>query len=125
MTKWSDAMASINERMAGASWAATTKDADAADLERRISEAYKNLAGPFNSQVSAQSLNPIAISQERKNMISMRLRGPVPLKNFETFLEGDKVYTAIVTPNGAVFLEDDAALFPSDTFMAQLRLLLP
>ena len=82
-------MASINEKMAGASvrsWGGGGAGgaADAVDLERRIQEAYKNLAGPFGvghtHSVSAQSLNPLAVTHERKNMIAMRLRGPVPFK---------------------------------------------
>lgn len=72
--------------------------------------------------------DPIASSQGRKASICMRLRIPVepfPLENFETFVEGDVVYMAVVTSAGAVFLEDSKDLFPSDTFIAQLRLLLP
>lgn len=60
----------------------------------------------------------------RKAMIEMRLRTTLTLKNFASFLEGDTVYVAIVKDNGGVFLEDDLAMFPSDTFMTQLRLLL-
>ena len=115
-------MAILNDKLQSASWGdfrrlSAGDVSGAADLQRRI-EAAHNMA-------TSQSLNPIGVAHERKNMIAMRLRGPVPFKNFETFLEGDKIYAAIVTSQGAVFLEDDAALFPSDTFMAQLRLLLP
>lgn len=119
--KWSDAMTSLNDRAKGASWGSfrslSAGDVSgAADLQRQIEAAHIAVE---------QSLNPLSISQGRRDMIAMRLRRPVPFKNFETFLEGDKVYAAIVTSQGAVFLEDDTAMFPSDTFMAQLRLLLP
>jgi hypothetical protein len=114
-------MAILNDKLQSASWGgfrslSAGDVSGAADLQRQIEAARMAVR---------QSLNPIGVAHERKNMIAMRLRGPVPFKNFETFLEGDKIYAAIVTSQGAVFLEDDAALFPSDTFMAQLRLLLP
>lgn len=95
-------------------------------LERSVMNArHTHIAGHSGGGGSSAmaSSTPINTDPGRRQMVEMRLRGPIPLKNFGTFLEGDKVYVAVVTPTGAVFLEDSADLFPSDVLMTQLRLL--
>jgi hypothetical protein len=96
------------------------------DAMNQVKAAHSHsLSGVASVQAYA---DPVASSNGRMAAICMRLRLPVgsfPLKNFETFLEGDTVYVAIVTAAGATFLEDSKEMFPSDTFISQLRLLLP
>ena len=68
------------------------------------------------------------IASVRQEMIAMRLRaraGQFPFKHFATILAGEKVFVTVVDDKGeAVMFEDLEAEFPSDTLMAQLRLLL-
>jgi hypothetical protein len=63
----------------------------------------------------------------RHSAIGTRLRLDVgeklPFDELETALGDDKVYVMIVTNGKGVMLEDDRALFPSDTLVTQLRLL--
>lgn len=71
--------------------------------------------------------NSLKSENYRNKMIAMRLRVPegntMPYQDLFTSLAGDKVFVFVVQDNQAVTLEDDAALFPSDTLITQLRLL--
>lgn len=128
----------FKEQMAKAKTATEKNIMEAMErTERRINQmAFPNhshtLSDPTGAgmamAMAGASVPEVTNKQHRKNMVAMRLRCPVdpfPLVNFETFLQGDTVYIAVVTEAGAVFLEDDRGLFPSDTVIGQLRLLLP
>ena len=71
--------------------------------------------------------NSLKSENYRMKMIAMRMRVPegntMPYQDLFTSLAGDKVFVFVVQDNQAVTLEDDAALFPSDTLITQLRLL--
>jgi hypothetical protein len=65
----------------------------------------------------------------RLAMISMRLRRPSSLipqefEDLHTVLSKDKVFVLIVTKGELVSLVDDASMFPSDTLITQIRLLM-
>lgn len=77
----------------------------------------------------AEQSNPYDLNNAavRTRMMCMRLRVPpdnFPFRHFTTILANGIVYVTIVMPNGPVMFEDDAVLFPSDTLMSSLRLLL-
>lgn len=63
----------------------------------------------------------------RKRMIAMRLHIPegetVPFDFLETHLYKETVFVYVSVDGKNVILEDDAALFPSDTLITQLRLI--
>jgi len=64
----------------------------------------------------------------RKMMIAMRLRLEdgvyFPFEHLSTAKAGDKVFIFVVQNNQPVTLEDEAGMFPSDTLVTQLRLLM-
>ena len=63
----------------------------------------------------------------RLHALAMRLRvregDGFPFRHISTAWAGEKIFIFIVTKNGAVTFEDDAALFPSDTIITALRLI--
>ena len=65
----------------------------------------------------------------RMRMIMMRLRiteaSTLPFQHISTGLGGDHVFVFIVKGGEPITLKDDVALFPSDTLITQLRLLMP
>lgn len=92
------------------------------DLLRQMKEAYE--------VASATQRTPTDINSapDRIAMIASRLRCTVqdfPFRKFASFVESEKVHIFIVLPAGPTVLEDDVGLFPSDTLVTQLRLLLP
>lgn len=64
----------------------------------------------------------------RKRMIGDRLQweeaNVIPFDHLNTHLADDKVYVFLVLKGKAMLIEDDAGMFPSDTFITQLRLIL-
>lgn len=78
-------------------------------------------------QSSAEEL--MSYPAHRLKMLSLRLRiqegtFPKSFSDLHTALAGDKVYVFIVKGSDAVTLEDDAGMFPSDTLITQIRLLM-
>lgn len=83
--------------------------------------------------VQAVSKNPTVLGSVIENenyrarLVQMRLRlregETMPYQYFATALAGDKVFVFIVQDNQAVTLQDEAAMFPSDVLITQLRLL--
>ena len=66
---------------------------------------------------------------QRMRMLNMRLRINegylLPFDHISTGLGGDHVFVFVVKDGKPVTLTDDAAMFPSDALITQLRLLLP
>lgn len=93
-------------------------DTDSYKMAQRLAELSKYRDSQINS---------ISSEHYRMKMIAMRLRlhegQKIPYHDLFTSLAGDKVFVFVVQDNQAVTLEDDAALFPSDTLITQLRLL--
>lgn len=89
---------------------------DHADLARRITE-------PYYGQPPAD----IEDQRHRKNMLAMRLRIKEGVlwgfDHIDTALGKEKVFVFVVQGDKPAVLEDDAALFPSDTLITQLRLI--
>ena len=79
----------------------------------------------FNDPYSVSITNDLW----RARMLSMRLRlsegQALPFQHISTGLGGDHVFVFLVHNGEPVTLRDDAAMFPSDTLITQLRLLLP
>lgn len=71
--------------------------------------------------------DPLSSDLSRMRMIGMRMRlpegGSFPFQHISTALGDEKVFVFIVQDNTAVIIEDDRYLFPSDTLVAQLRLI--
>lgn len=84
--------------------------------------AYQNSQPAWNSPAST-----VDNEHFRYRLVMMRLRrreGEThPYQHFSTALAGDKVFIFVVQDNQAVVLDDNAAMFPSDTLITQLRLL--
>jgi hypothetical protein len=80
-----------------------------------------------NGARAAYDSNDIASPDNRKRMIGMRLWLPNGYSWSFDFLEthwhGEKVFVFVATGEQYVVLEDQAALFPSDTLITQLRLI--
>lgn len=90
-----------------------------------ITAAHLMMGGYEINQVST---DPVRNQAGRLKLLSMRLRLPenaIPkgFTDLHTTLEGDKVFVFIVLRGKAVTLEDDAGMFPSDTLITQIRLL--
>lgn len=70
----------------------------------------------------------ISSEDGRKVMIAMRLRldegDRFPFQHLSTAKTDDKVFVFVVQNDQPVILEDESALFPSDTLTTQLRLLM-
>lgn len=70
----------------------------------------------------------VSDDEGRKIMIAIRLRldeGDIfPFEHLSSARTSDKVYVFVVQNETPVTLEDDIALFPSDTLITQLRLLM-
>jgi hypothetical protein len=70
----------------------------------------------------------VADEQFRMKAIGMRLRltqgERFPFDHFSTAHSGDKVFAFLVVKGSPVVLEDESVMFPSDTFMTQLRMLM-
>lgn len=64
----------------------------------------------------------------RMKAIGMRLRltqgERFPFDHFNTAHSGDKVFAFLVVKGQPVVLEDESVMFPSDTFMTQIRMLM-
>lgn len=86
------------------------------DLSRRITEPYYGTPAV-----------DIEDQRQRRNMLAMRLRikeGELwGFDHIDTALGKDKVFVFILQGDSPAVLEDDAALFPSDTLITQLRLI--
>jgi len=70
----------------------------------------------------------LAAASNRQAMICMRLHcrpEDFPFKHFATIYANEVVYVTIVIGKEAIMFEDPAVEFPSDTLMAQLRLVAP
>lgn len=69
----------------------------------------------------------ITVNDDRIQMIRWRLRKHnIGLGQMNTTLTADKVHFTCTAANGDfIHLEDDSDLFPSDAFIAALRLLIP
>lgn len=95
------------------------------ELMRQISAAHTHAVSGASYPHTPTDIHSVS---DRIAMIASRLRCHVddfPFRKFASFVEGEKVHIFIVLPAGPTLLEDDAGLFPSDTLMTQLRLLLP
>jgi hypothetical protein len=101
---------------------------------RTVTAASNGPWNTVNSGMWAPSPFPTPMSKPqietaswRRSAIGTRLQLEVgerlPFDELETALGDDKVYVMIVTNGKGVMLEDDRALFPSDTLVTQLRLL--
>lgn len=70
----------------------------------------------------------VADESFRMKAIGMRLRlaqgERFPFDHFSTAHSGDKVFAFLVVKGSPVVLEDESVMFPSDTFMTQLRMLM-
>jgi hypothetical protein len=70
----------------------------------------------------------VADEQFRMKAIAMRLRltqgERFPFEHFSTAHSGEKVFAFLVVKGSPVVLEDESVMFPSDTFMTQLRMLM-
>lgn len=80
---------------------------------------------------SQVNIVPHHISESgRLRMINMRLRNtheqelPKGLQDLHTSLCGDIIFVFIVAKGKPITLDDDASMFPSDTLITQLRLLM-
>jgi len=87
-------------------------------------------SGPSNIDPAKPKPIPwdLNVAANRMAMICMRLHCKVdefPFKHFTTIFANDKVYVTLVMGNEAVMFTDPAEEFPSDTLMAQLRLVAP
>lgn len=73
-------------------------------------------------------IETITSSVWRHRAVAMRMRYKdgegLPFAYFSTHYTGEKVFAFIVVKDQPVTLEDEGALFPSDTFMTQLRMLM-
>ena len=79
--------------------------------------------------VNPTSPDPVRHQAGRLKLLSMRLRIaesaiPKGFTDLHTTLEGDRVFVFIVLKGKALTLEDDAGMFPSDTLVTQIRLLM-
>jgi hypothetical protein len=89
-----------------------------------------NASGSFNIPVRPEPAATTNIEDRswREYMINMRMQwGPYekPFRDFATTLSNEAVHVHIITNSGkAVTLEDGRDLFPSDTLVTQLRLIL-
>ena len=70
----------------------------------------------------------VADESFRMKAIAMRLRltqgERMPFDHFTTAHSGDKVFAFLVVKGAPIVLEDDSVMFPSDTFMTQIRMLM-
>jgi hypothetical protein len=82
-------------------------------------------------RISSDPYGQVTITSDlhRMRMIMMRLRiteaSTIPFQHISTGLGGDHVFVFIVKGGEPITLRDDVALFPSDTLITQLRLLMP
>jgi hypothetical protein len=87
----------------------------------KLKEAMEKYAKPRESTT-------VADEQFRMKAIAMRLRltqgERFPFDHFSTAHSGDKVFAFLVVKGSPVVLEDESVMFPSDTFMTQLRMLM-
>ena len=79
--------------------------------------------------VNTTSPDPVRHQAGRLKILAMRLRIaestiPKGFTDLHTTLEGDRVFVFIVLKGKALTLEDDAGMFPSDTLVTQIRLLM-
>lgn len=85
-------------------------------------------SGPADSAVDAP-YNGLDSNHWRLKSIAMRMRWTEgmlpPYQKLDTALTGEKVLVWVVVKDESVVLEDERDLFPSDTLITQLRLLLP
>lgn len=93
---------------------------------------YSGHAGPRLKQAAEPAqARPAMVStgHGRLAMIAMRLHLPegsaVPFPYFSTAMDAGKVFVFILIDGQPVTLSDDAAIFPSDGLIGQIRLLMP
>lgn len=78
---------------------------------------------------SASQTDPLGSSAQRLKLLSLRLRitegtFPKSFTDLHTSRDGDTVFVFVTLKGKAVTLEDNAGLFPSDTLVSQIRLLM-
>lgn len=93
------------------------------DLMRQLREAQDASA----RRVSTHTVDLLESERGRNRMIGMRLHmhegERFPFDYISSHLGDEKVFVFIVQNNTPVIIEDDRYLFPSDTLVAQLRLI--
>lgn len=92
-------------------------------------DPYSTYAAQRAGQTRIASVPDVTLSEGRTDLIAARLRireaDRLPWDALFTHIAGEKVFVFIVANGDAVKLEDELGLFPSDTLITQLRLLLP
>lgn len=95
-----------------------------------ISSSLPNsLSNPFRQTYPTSSTVADDISTDlwRLRAIAMRMRIPegnrLPFQHVSTAWTGEKVFVFVVENDKPAVLEDESALFPSDTLITQLRLI--
>jgi hypothetical protein len=115
-------------------WSKSSKTSDAVDeLRKEYTDALRGSAvqgiynGPIHPPWHTESKNPVESEGMRLRMIMMRLHigeGQMhPYQHLSTALAGDKVFVFIAHNDEAVVFEDERNNFPSDSLIAQLRLI--
>ncbi|CAB4124850.1 hypothetical protein UFOVP55_33 [uncultured Caudovirales phage] len=106
----------------GAGGSAGVYVSDGTATRRIQSDPYGHISQQGSSYTITSDLH-------RMRMIMMRLRiteaSTIPFNHISTGLGGDHVFVFIVQSDEPITLRDDVALFPSDTLITQLRLLMP
>lgn len=86
-------------------------------------------AGLASAQYNPTKPDPLYSPAQRLKVLSLRLRieegtFPKSFTDLHTSRDGDTVFVFITLKGKAVTLEDGAALYPSDTLISQIRLLM-
>lgn len=94
------------------------------DIMRQMREAEEHARRAMKNPYASM---PIEDEYGRNRMIGMRLHlrdgEKFPFDYLSSHLGDEKVFVFVVQNNTPVILEDDRYLFPSDTLVAQLRLI--
>lgn len=97
------------------------------DVQKLYAEAAEKIMN--QAQIVRDTPYQMGSDLNRMRMLMMRLRinesYSLPLDHISTGLGGDHVFVFVVKDGKPVTLTDDAAMFPSDALVTQLRLLLP
>lgn len=95
-------------------------------VEKTMMEALERARAQALAANNHAPVPQITNKEGRLAMVASRLRLPDvigPFVGLDTYVVGDTVWVAVVSTNGGVMLQDALDLFPSDTLIAQLRLL--